>query len=404
MEPVTHVLTGACLARSGLNRKAAYATLTMAVAAEFPDIDTLWGLRGPVASFTHHRGITHTFAGIPFEAALLVGLVYALHRWRVRRSAGPNAVEAGDSKGRTPVTRPLVEAPVRWGWLYGLAVLALLSHILLDFTNNYGVRPFFPFNPHWYAGSIVFIFDPLLFCILLLALGLPWIFRLVNAEIGRRREPFRGRGLAQAALLLIGAYYGVRLWEHSRALMLARQQSLEFRPAATAGPSATGGPADVTTSETPAPAGAAATFLGPRRVLASPDPLSIFRWYTVTDFGPVYQLGQADTARGTFTPADGTQSKPASDAVVRAAEASALGRAYLDWSPMPFITVMHPSEPGLAVSNYVTFRDPRFMGDTLLLHSTNHTPLTGTVALDAGNHVLAQTMDGSGTADGDAVR
>ena len=60
MEPVTHILTGVCLARTGLNRRAAYATLTMAVAAEFPDIDTLWGLRGPVEGFAHHRGNTHT--------------------------------------------------------------------------------------------------------------------------------------------------------------------------------------------------------------------------------------------------------------------------------------------------------------------------------------------------------
>ena len=48
MEPVTHVLTGACLARAGFNRRAAYATLAMAVAAEFPDIDSLWAFRGPV--------------------------------------------------------------------------------------------------------------------------------------------------------------------------------------------------------------------------------------------------------------------------------------------------------------------------------------------------------------------
>ena len=87
MEPVTHILTGACLARTGLNRRAAYATLTLAVAAEFPDIDTLWGLRGSVEGFTHHRGITHTFLGLPFEAALLVAAVYGLHRWRLAQAA-----------------------------------------------------------------------------------------------------------------------------------------------------------------------------------------------------------------------------------------------------------------------------------------------------------------------------
>jgi inner membrane protein len=56
MEPITHLMTGACLARAGFNRKAAYATLAMTLAAEAPDLDTLWSIRGPVAGFQHHRG------------------------------------------------------------------------------------------------------------------------------------------------------------------------------------------------------------------------------------------------------------------------------------------------------------------------------------------------------------
>ena len=34
MEPITHLMTGAVLARTGFNRKAAYATLAMTIAAE----------------------------------------------------------------------------------------------------------------------------------------------------------------------------------------------------------------------------------------------------------------------------------------------------------------------------------------------------------------------------------
>jgi inner membrane protein len=82
MEPVTHVLTGICLARAGANRKARYATAVMALAAEFPDIDTVWSLRGPVEGFVHHRGITHTFVGVPFEAALIVAGAWLWHRSR----------------------------------------------------------------------------------------------------------------------------------------------------------------------------------------------------------------------------------------------------------------------------------------------------------------------------------
>src|SRR5580698_2751488 len=99
MDPVTHILTGACLARTGFNRRAAYTTLAMAVAAEFPDIDTLWSLRGPVEGFQHHRGITHTFLGLPFEAALVVAAIYGLHRWRQARS---QRASGGSSSSRKP--------------------------------------------------------------------------------------------------------------------------------------------------------------------------------------------------------------------------------------------------------------------------------------------------------------
>ena len=39
MDPITHFMTGACLARAGCNRKAAYATLAMTLAAEAPDLE-----------------------------------------------------------------------------------------------------------------------------------------------------------------------------------------------------------------------------------------------------------------------------------------------------------------------------------------------------------------------------
>ncbi len=94
--------------------------------------------------------------GLPFEAAILLGAVYGLHRWRSRGKPAEPIV-----KGR---------APLHWARLYGFILVALLSHILLDWTNNYGVRPFFPFDPRWYAGSFVFIFEPVIFLLLLLAL------------------------------------------------------------------------------------------------------------------------------------------------------------------------------------------------------------------------------------------
>ena len=155
MEPVTHFLTGACLGRSGFNRRTAYATLAMTLAAEAPDMDILWGLRGPVAGFEHHRGITHTFLGAPFVALAVTAVVWLWHRSR----RGPPVV------------------PPRWALMWLLSCLAVLSHIFLDWTNNYGVRPFFPFNPRWYSLDIAFIIEPVIFAALLLGLVIPAILR-----------------------------------------------------------------------------------------------------------------------------------------------------------------------------------------------------------------------------------
>src|SRR6187402_1576015 len=156
MEPVTHFLTGACLGRSGFNRKTAYATLAMTLAAETPDLDVFWGFGGPVTGFEHHRGITHTFIGAPFVALVVTGACWLIHRFR---------------REPPPITP-------RWGWVWLCSFIAVLSHLLLDFTNNYGLRPFFPFNPRWYSWDIVFIFEPILFGALLLALIVPAILGL----------------------------------------------------------------------------------------------------------------------------------------------------------------------------------------------------------------------------------
>jgi inner membrane protein len=370
MEPVTHIFAGTCLARAGLNRRAAYATLTMAVAAEFPDVDTMWGLRGPVEGFVHHRGMTHTLLGLPFEAAFLVAAVYGLHRWRVARAAGG------------PVSsKPLTAAPVRWGVLYWLALAALASHLLLDFTNNYGVRPFFPFNPRWYAGSIVFIFDPLIFGLLLGGLTVPWIFGLVGAEVGARKQAFPGRGLAMAALLGVVGVWTLRGVEHGRAVEIAMGQGI-------AEPSAAPAPSD---GGVPAPAEATPAYLAAQRVLANPDPLNPFHWSEVTDFGAVYQRGEIDTRRGTVESGGALDPKPDRSAAVLAAEASPLGRAYIDWSPMPFVDVGRAEEGGGAV---VTFRDPRFMGEMPLLGERGRSALTATVILDLAGRVVGQAMGG----------
>src|SRR5271165_3812984 len=195
MEPLTHFLTGACIGRAGFNRKTACATLVATLAAEAADMDILWSIDGPVAGLQHHRGITHTFLGAPFVAAAMVILVGGVHVWRRRRRrrTHPDPAEPQSARNRLP--------ELNWFWLSITAMVASFSHILLDWTNNYGVRPFFPFNPRWYAGSFVFIAEPVWWALLLLALILPALLGLADREIGARRTPFRGRGWAIFALI-----------------------------------------------------------------------------------------------------------------------------------------------------------------------------------------------------------
>lgn len=400
MEPVTHLLTGACLARTGFHRRIAYATVAMAAAAEFPDIDTLWSLRGPIAGFEHHRGITHTFAGIPFEAAFLLLLVYAWHRMRLGRT----------QRGRRP-TRPEARPPLRWAALYGAILLALLSHLLLDYTNNYGLRPFLPFNDRWYAGSIVFIFDPLIFGLLVAGLVLPSLFALVNRELGVRGGGAASPGWALTVLTGVLALWTIRTYEHGRAVGLA--QATTLRAPATgdllAGPvpdsaRITNFPAEDSDSLVPA---STRPLLQAARSLASPDPLSVFRWYTATDYGGAYRLGVADTRVGTWDPGrlfanpvdpearslNAYQSR----AALEAAKRSHLGRVYLDWSPMPILSLRDAGSTRDEVSGaraVVHFADPRFMGDTFLLRGGDRPPLSGEVFLGAGDVILAESLDG----------
>ena len=187
------------MGRAGLNRKTALATLTLTLAAEAPDLDVLARVKGPAFSFAHHRGFTHSLLGVPLVAIVVVAFVYLVWRFRKRKSNDPNI-------------------PPRWGLLFVYACLAGLSHILLDFTNNYGVRPFWPFSERWYSWDIVFIVEPVMLGFLFLGLVVPGLFALVDKEIGARPRGPRGRLAASLALIGVALMWGIRDYEHRRAV------------------------------------------------------------------------------------------------------------------------------------------------------------------------------------------
>src|SRR5208337_3972068 len=102
--------------------------------------------------------------------------------------------------------------------------------LLLDWSNNYGLRPFYPFNPRWYAGSFVFIAEPVLWALLIAALVIPGLLGLTDREIGARRVQFRGRGWAIFALSGMTVLGCWRWAEHAQGLALAENMQIAAAP------------------------------------------------------------------------------------------------------------------------------------------------------------------------------
>jgi inner membrane protein len=371
MEPITHFLTGACIGRAGLNRKTAYATLAAVLAAEAADLDIFWGLAGPVEGLKHHRGITHTFVAVPFVAAAATAAVWLLHRWHAHRLA---------RKAKTPVpiepgapVRPAPQ-PARWLWVYIAAFIAALSHILLDWTNNYGVRPFFPFNPRWYAGSFVFIAEPVLWTLLLAAMIIPALLSLTDREIGARRTPFRGRGWAIFALTGMVLLWCLRYAEHAQAEALLNNTQITTEPT--------------------------------QRIGVEPYPVNPFRWHAILETPSFFQTAEINSRTGDIDSEPQTDQlfKPAVTPAVEAAKRTPLGQAYLDWGrwavvrdlgPVPVPGVEPPRLPPGREWTTVQFTDLRFAYDFRGTgRSTPTAPLGGTVYIIDGREEAGQAMGG----------
>ena len=347
MDPVTHFLTGGCMGRAGFNRKSALATVTMVLAAEAADIDVLWALKGSIAGLQHHRGITHSFVGVPFIAAAVLVFVYLCHRLKLRFR--PPGV-------RSPEAPPLL--PIRWGFLYFCAVVAALSHLLLDYTTAYGIRLFEPFNFRWYSWDIVYIIEPLMLLALVAGLVVPSLFGLINQEIGARSKGPRGRSGAIFALVCLVIIWGVRDYQHRRAV--TAMNSFLYHGAT------------------------------PLRLAAYPYMIDPFHWHGVVETAdffetvPVNSLGpEVDDSRGLLF------YKPPETDASRAAKSSYLGRVYLDWAVFPIVEVQ---EFRGETSGYLAeFKDLRYTYPD----SRGRTPLGGYVVLSPNLHVLDEGMNSS---------
>jgi inner membrane protein len=150
VDPLTHALTGATLAwAAGHQHLGRKALLVGAVAGLLPDADVLIrSASDPLLAIEHHRGFTHSLLFVPL-GGLLAGLPFG------KRAVLP-------------------------------AIVAYLSHALLDASTTYGTQLFWPFSRHRVGLDVLSILDPI-FSVLALA-GVLAAYRargkLVAAVIG----------------------------------------------------------------------------------------------------------------------------------------------------------------------------------------------------------------------------
>lgn len=337
MEPITHFLTGACMSRAGLNRKTGLATLTLVLAAEGPDIDAVSYLGGGVSGLQHHRGITHSLMGAPFMGVITIGVVYGIYRLLLK-------------------SRRQAKLPPNWKLLYAYAVLGSLSHILLDFTNNYGVRPFAPFNLRWYSWDVAFIIEPVILGALIVGLVLPGLFSLVTEEIGARKIQFRGRGGAIFALVCFAVVLLVRDFEHRKAVNALKAVTYHDED--------------------------------PIRASAFPAAINPFVWNGVVETHDFFESVAVNSNAGEIDPQQNAvvRYKPEETPATLAARKSRLGRVFLDWAQYPYVeTERLPEGRGYTVQ----FTDLRFTSNSARMRRS---ALSGTVVLDSKLNVVEMYM------------
>jgi inner membrane protein len=283
MEPLTHNLTALMLARASLNRWCPRATAVALAAANAPDVDFVGALGGDLGILEWHRGLTHSLIVAPVMALLPLAVLWPWLRRLGRRRR-----------------------------LYLVSLAGVLSHILLDWTNIYGVRLLAPFDPRWRRLDLASVVDFWVLAVLIGAAGWMALARLVSSEIGSR--PPAGRGAAIFALAAMLGLFSMRCFLHERAVAVLEARLYDGEE--------------------------------PVRAAAFPTVFNPFRWRGLVETETAWRVFEVDLAGGQFDPAGGrTYYKPELPPAAEAARATYPFRVFLDFAQFALWRVIPAEEP-----------------------------------------------------------
>jgi len=148
MDNLTHGLLG--LAVASLHRKPSRAVpLACVLAAELPDLDSLWPAANEVvAALQAHRGPSHSLLAAPVVAAVASGLSLAVFRKE------------------------------RFAEVFPFSLLSVVfAHLLPDLWTGWGTRLLLPFSDRRLSLDWTMVVDPFVTVPLLVAAVLGWRFR-----------------------------------------------------------------------------------------------------------------------------------------------------------------------------------------------------------------------------------
>ncbi len=186
MDPLTHGLAGAVIAKAGFSKSLEkWGSITGIIVAVLPDSDFILRFFGVEIFLKYHRGITHSLILLPVYSLILA---YIFQRISKIKS---------------------------FFYFYLLCFLSLLSHILLDLVTSFGTMALSPLSDQRLAWDIIFIIDPYFTSILLIPFLLTYLYKKYNRELG------------VVSISLLVPYIALCIFSHNNAISMAYTEAEE---------------------------------------------------------------------------------------------------------------------------------------------------------------------------------